>query len=755
MTEDEKSRPGGGGFRNTLTPDSTAPIDFLNWLYGTNRDDRISICSFKPFKSNAAFTSNADAVAYAQNLDSQGAEGTYFRLTTLPAHWEPRKPGARGDAEESAYAYALAADLDLNGPGHVAKKLPYPDTHEDLIHLLEKAGLPEPSAWLHSGGGEYPIWKFAERVPAADAAELSGALHRHLIGWSNFLGWTMDNTNDMARVYRLPGTHNRKPDRTDQPVAIVVSMDGPVYEVAALSAILTDAPTAPGVVTTPTIPRPVSAPPAALPFVQPSNLFPEVTGRKNVDYTDESALTWLGEQISTLKTKFGTGGVYVAMSGFVLSCLHFETGFPHFMSRALIIEEIAKAAKEVHGWEELDSEDMDKIQRTFQKWDSGRVDDMWNAVRVETTAQAEPERSSWRRIDISHVLNGERTRVVPTLGRRQDGQRVLYAGKEHSVSSEPECGKTWWVLLQVMDILNEGGRVVYLDFEDDENTIVGRLLDMGCPASVLGEDTFRYARPEGPPPNGVITDECTFGDAHADLLVLDGVTEGMGAMGLDPLSQKDIVAWRAVAKEAMRLGTAVLSTDHETKNKETRGRYAIGGQHKLAGLNGVMFKMESVTSFTESNGGRSKILISKDRNGSLRNVAVPEAEGMAHLGDLVCKDGKWTFFEPKEEKVTPDASGVPKEHAEAVKVITAYLLKNPGQSQNLIQAKVGGRPTKATRALNWMIAEERVRVENGPNRSKLHHLTNVYAALADLAKDGQGLGESSGSQWFPVVPGTT
>jgi hypothetical protein len=252
----------------------------------------------------------------------------------------------------------------------------------------------------------------------------------------------------------------------------------------------------------------------------------------------------------------------------------------------------------------------------------------------------EPPKSSWWPVDLSLVLSGQRERIKPELGHRQDGVALLYRGKEHSIASEPECGKTWWCALQVVDVLRAGGRVLFVDFEDDEWTIVGeRLLRIGAPGAAIGDPAgrFRYVRPDAPYSPGELEALMMFGDRPADLVVLDGVTEGMQVFGLDPLKQPDAAQWRKImVRPALNLGVATLATDHVVKDREARQRFAIGAQHKLAGLTGVQFLMEQIDPFGRGLKGRSRVLVSKDRNGGLRQHGNPiDIPGVTHIGDLV------------------------------------------------------------------------------------------------------------------------
>jgi hypothetical protein len=270
-----------------------------------------------------------------------------------------------------------------------------------------------------------------------------------------------------------------------------------------------------------------------------------------------------------------------------------------------------------------------------------RVGDPFTETTTAPESAPESERDSWTPVDLTEVLTGQHARVVPTLGLRNDGVRLLYPAKEHSLAAEPECGKTWLMLLIVADILREDGRVVFIDFEDDEGTIVERLLTLGILPDrlTMAGGQFRYVRPEIKPAAGVLERLFAFPNGPADLVCYDGVTEGMSLLGLKVADgvQTDAAAWRsALVKPALRLGAATLASDHVVKDEARRGRYAIGDQHKLAGLNGVQFLMEQGDPFGRGLKGRSRVLVSKDRNGGLRQHGKPtDKPGITHLGDLV------------------------------------------------------------------------------------------------------------------------
>ncbi len=222
---------------------------WLEWLYGPEPVGPIWIGGHGDGFRGRLFTTIEEAVLYGQELDQKRAGGVYHRLTTMHDVAEGR--GAAGD---STYLPAFAMDLDLRGPGHVA--LNYPESEQDLRSLLRRAGLPEPSVWVHSGGGRYPFWKLDN---AADltlpgelerAAGISSDLHQLVIEWAKDAGLKVDNTRDLARVYRLPGTHNRKGGGEVMARALWSSHEHPSdpvsYSLAEMRTSVERAPRAPG-----------------------------------------------------------------------------------------------------------------------------------------------------------------------------------------------------------------------------------------------------------------------------------------------------------------------------------------------------------------------------------------------------------------------------------------------------------------------------------------------------------------------------
>jgi len=152
------------------------------------------------------------AVGYIRALDRQGRQGIYARVTTLT---QAPPPGKRGGAPDSLAFPGFWADIDLAGPGHKTKNK-LPATVEEAQRIIAVSGLPEPTMWIHSGGGLYPWHLLHEPTLVTadnydDMATLAARWQLVILAASEQLGYHYgEGVGDLARVLRVPGTINRK-----------------------------------------------------------------------------------------------------------------------------------------------------------------------------------------------------------------------------------------------------------------------------------------------------------------------------------------------------------------------------------------------------------------------------------------------------------------------------------------------------------------------------------------------------------------
>jgi len=236
--------------------------------------------------------------------------------------------------------------------------------------------------------------------------------------------------------------------------------------------------------------------------------------------------------------------------------------------------------------------------------------------------EAESKDSSWKPIALSDYYDGLFQEVKANILTRTDGKSLIYAGKVHSFYGESESGKSWVAQIATAELLRSDKKVIYIDFESDPQDIVKRLKGLGVSRANLLQ-YLTYIRPEtarqvdDPYWDAILTPD------SASLVVIDGVTESLTMWGGETVDNDSITKWmrqfpRKVAKES---GAAVVLIDHITKNADTRGRFAIGGQAKLATIDGAAYIVEPIEVLSPGRVGSLTLRVTKDRIGDVRASA--------------------------------------------------------------------------------------------------------------------------------------
>jgi hypothetical protein len=347
---------------------------------------------------------------------------------------------------------------------------------------------------------------------------------------------------------------------------------------------------------------------------------------------------------------------------------------------------------------------------------------------------AGPTEACWSFTDLTSVLDGTYTPVMPTVGAREDGVGLFYPGRLNDVSGESEGGKTWLALIACLVEINRRNHVVYLDFEDDAGGVVSRLLLLGAQRESIAQ-YFHYVRPDIAPGKGDIEVFLRLVSAAGPtLVILDGVTEAMAMFGLELKENTDVAAFgQKLLRPLAATGAAVVTLDHVVKNSENRGRYSLGGAHKLNGINGVKYIVEAVHPFGVGLTGRSRVRIAKDRPAQLRKHALPSGERLHWFADLVVESygnaGAMGHLYPAVAKVADPNAMTAEELAKAdemktlkAAVLAALRKADEPLSTTGVQDRVTGRGTAVRRALVALVDEGVVSVEKGTRGSVLHRL---------------------------------
>jgi len=222
--------------------------------------------------------------------------------------------------------------------------------------------------------------------------------------------------------------------------------------------------------------------------------------------------------------------------------------------------------------------------------------------------------------DIAAVLGPDYTPPKPTIGRIADDRWLYYPGKVHSLAGEPNVGKTWIALLGVVEVIKDGQRAMVIDYEDTLATTASRLRTLGLTIDEILTGLI-HITPEVNIKGGMVPDEVADAAAECALVVIDSVGEALAACGLSQDADGDVAQWmQRVPRRLAARGPAVVLLDHLAKNSDTRGRWAIGSQRKLAAIDGAAYGAELAgTGFSKTKDGFVKLVCNKDRGGNFAN----------------------------------------------------------------------------------------------------------------------------------------
>ena len=361
-------------------------------------------------------------------------------------------------------------------------------------------------------------------------------------------------------------------------------------------------------------------------------------------------------------------------------------------------------------------------------------------VRNEPEPESETEPvSSWAVMDLGAILDGSYQPEEPSIAERTDGRCLFYAGRTHSIFGESGSGKSLVMQAIAVSVMGQGMDVLYLDFESDAGSIVGRLRSLGAKDSELRE-RFHYVRPDAP--LGSMLDWETYRSVISRqyaLAILDGVTEAMSLVMPDGRSTPEEGAAKfdrlLPARIAQWTGAAVVSIDHVVKSADNRGRYQIGSVHKQNGLTGAAYLVQSVQVVGRGRRGVVEMRVtSKDRPGGIKPYSGPVgAYGMQSSALIEFdSDGERTTFTIRPPEMGP---GGPFRPTTLMGKISAALEADGELSQTAVSANVSGKKQSVVDALAVLTAEGSISMKAGPRGSKMYRLERAYDATRDPQSD--------------------
>lgn len=339
-------------------------------------------------------------------------------------------------------------------------------------------------------------------------------------------------------------------------------------------------------------------------------------------------------------------------------------------------------------------------------------------VPAEERAAAAPTVSSWEAIDLTPVLNGERVTPAPAVFARCDDVKLLYPGRLNLFIGETESCKSWGAALAVAQELALGHHVVYVDFEDTPESAVERLRSLGSAPDQIAS-FLTYIQPDGAFDDlaKIMVEEVLATRGPPSLAVIDGVTEAMSQVGLDPNDGPSVAAFYAsFPRWLARTGAAVVLVDHVTKSAEGRGRWAIGSERKLSGLDGAAYLFDTIVPFGRGRTGKVKITVSKDRCGHVR-----QHEGVGRTIALL-ELKSWPDGGITATMEVPEAADVTGSFRPTylMEKLSTAIIENPGLTTRALRSAVSGKNDAKDLALELLVNEGFVDVEPGPRGARRH-----------------------------------
>jgi hypothetical protein len=190
-------------------PGHSEAIDFLKLLYGANPMGYLVLWT-RQNKFTRTFHADRLEDAAAYSLLTARNHDVYFGIGLQK---ESPRNGKRGGSDGVILIPGFWMDIDIRGENHVKEMLP--NSLDDVMDFLKT--LPyQPTISIFTGGGVQAYWLFENQWIFDNAEERSKARDQSKQFQASIniraarLGWSLDDTSDLARLLRLPGTYNHK-----------------------------------------------------------------------------------------------------------------------------------------------------------------------------------------------------------------------------------------------------------------------------------------------------------------------------------------------------------------------------------------------------------------------------------------------------------------------------------------------------------------------------------------------------------------
>lgn len=320
----------------------------------------------------------------------------------------------------------------------------------------------------------------------------------------------------------------------------------------------------------------------------------------------------------------------------------------------------------------------------------------------------------------------------PTIGG------VLTPRLAHLFSGEPDSAKSWAAMvLCVDDVIRAGRCALWIDFEMGERQIVERLRALELDDEEIASGFFVIAPKE---PLGAETErelDRTLANLEPALVVIDAMT---GALELHGLSSNDDVhiesLYRRLIDRFTDAGAAVVVIDHLAKDRENRGKWAVGSQRKV-GRADVHIGVECVRPFARGHDGLVRLRVHKDRAGWLPR---PYAAELELHSDQATGAVTWEWRMPERDGTASDASHWQPTHL--MERVSRQLEEwDEPANRNAIETAVGGNAKFVRQAIDCLVMDGFASEVVGARRARIVRIVTPYRERGPSSGDDQAEAE--------------
>ena len=172
------------------------------------------------------------------------------------------------------------------------------------------------------------------------------------------------------------------------------------------------------------------------------------------------------------------------------------------------------------------------------------------------------------------------------------------------------------------------------------------------------------------------------------------------------------------------------------KDKESRGRYGIGGQHKLAGIDGATYTLEVTRPWGLGLDGASRVNVTKDRPGHVRGGSLEGRFVGEFRGQSIDRGAMHCSLSARSHTGGAPARTRPTNLMEQVSKAVRELNEGGVEpTKNAVANEVPSKKANVLIAIDQLVEEKFLQVVNGPNNARHLRSLRPYSQAMDPASD--------------------